>query len=206
MTRLAFLLVYFIVTTLTAQTFNQAIATGKLALTSNQTQKALVVFKDLATAHTDNWLPNYYAAQTLITEALINSQNQDLVKQKLVKAQTYLDKAHSLTSKNPEVIIMQAKLYLVYVVSNSAVYGRQYSGLISRLYKDAYAINPNNPRVVLGKAKWEIGAAKYFGNETSTFCADLEKAVKLFDTFKQETNQHPSWGKQDAILAVKNCK
>lgn len=206
MTRLAFLIVCLIVSTLTAQTFNQNIATGKLALLKFNTEKASSIFETLTLEHSDNWLPSYYAAKTLITSALMNTQDQDFVEQKLVRAQAYLDKAHSLTSKNPEIIIMQAKLYLVYVVSNSAVYGRQYSGLISRLYNDAYAINPNNPRVVLGKAKWEIGAAQYFGNDISVFCADLEKAVKLFDTFKQESNQHPSWGKQEAILAAKNCK
>jgi hypothetical protein len=206
MTRLIFLVTSFLVTTLSAQTFNQDIEKGKLALTNYETLKAISIFENLSQQHTDNWLPNYYAAQTLITEALMNSQKAAFVKEKLVKAQTYLDKVHSLTLKNEEVIVLQAKLYLVYVVSNSAVYGRQYSGIISKLYNDAYVLNPNNPRVVLSKAQWGIGSAQFFGSDTSTFCADLEKAVKLFDTFKQESNQHPSWGKQDAILASKNCK
>ncbi|WP_375237901.1 hypothetical protein [Aurantibacter sp.] len=206
MTRLIFLVTSFLVTTLSAQTFNKDIEKGKLALTNYETVKAISIFENLSKQHTDNWLPNYYAAQTLITEAFINSQKSLIVKEKLTKAQIYLDKAHNLTSKNEEVIILQAKLYLAYVVSNSEVYGRQYSGIISKLYNDAYVLNPKNPRVVLGKAQWEIGAAKYFGSDTSTFCADLEKAVKLFDTFKQESSQHPNWGEEEAVLAVKNCK
>lgn len=205
MTRLIFLIAYFVTLTLNAQTLDLDIEIGKQALMHSNVTKANTVFKNLSKQHTNNWLPHYYVAQTLITEALMQIENTVLVKQKLEEAQLYLDKAHKLTVKNEEVIIMQAKIYLAYVISNSAVYGRQYSALISKLYNDAYSINPNNPRVILEQAKWNIGAAKYFGSDTSVFCADLEKALKLFDTFKQETKAHPNWGQQDAITALNNC-
>ena len=206
MTRFLFLAAYFLVNTLCAQSLTQDIVVGKLALEQNNTEKAISIFANLSETNKDNWLPNYYAAQTLISEAFQNIQNQKVAIEKLVKAQEFLDKAHQLTTKNEEVIIMQAKIYLGYVVSNSAVYGRKYSGLISKLYNDAYILNPNNPRVVLSKAQWEIGAAKYFGGDTSTFCADLEKAVKLFDTFKVESDLHPNWGKERAEQVLSNCK
>lgn len=42
------------------------------------------------------------------------------------------------------------------------------SGKNAQLYAKALVIAPNNPRVFLGNAEWNMGAAKFFGKSTKT--------------------------------------
>ena len=70
----------------------------------------------------------------------------------------------------------------------------------------AYRISPENPRVVFQKAFFEIGMAEYFGQDTKPMCAQIEKAIELFATFKPETTLHPSWGLDRAQAGLKKCK
>ncbi len=70
----------------------------------------------------------------------------------------------------------------------------------------AYKIAPENPRVVFQKASFEIGMAKYFGQDVKPMCAQIKKSIELFATFKPETALHPSWGLDSAQAELKNCK
>ena len=48
--------------------------------------------------------------------------------------------------------------------------------------------------------------AQYFGQDTQPMCAQIEKAIELFATFKPESALHPSWGLDRAQEEVKACK
>ena len=48
--------------------------------------------------------------------------------------------------------------------------------------------------------------AEYFGQDTKPMCAQIEKAIELFATFKPETALHPSWGLDRAQAELKKCK
>ena len=65
---------------------------------------------------------------------------------------------------------------------------------------------PENPRVVFCKAEFQIGGARYTGIDTKPLCAQIEKAIGLFATFKPETPFSPKWGLDRATTALKNCK
>jgi hypothetical protein len=67
------------------------------------------------------------------------------------------------------------------------------------------ALAPNNPRVVFSKAEYDLGSAKYFGNDTKPICAEVERSLGLFDNFKPETPFHPNWGKDRAVAAQAQC-
>ena len=83
----------------------------------------------------------------------------------------------------------------------------EYSPKIQQLYNEAYALAPNNPRVAFGKVEWALGTARFFGQDTSTFCEDLKKAVALFDTFEPEGPFHPQGGGDYAKGSLaQNCK
>ena len=79
------------------------------------------------------------------------------------------------------------------------------SGKVMDLYGKAAKIAPNNPRVVFGKAEFEIGSARYFKQDTSVMCAQIEKSIALFSTFKPESAFHPDWGLERAVEAQKEC-
>ena len=70
----------------------------------------------------------------------------------------------------------------------------------------AYKIAPENPRVVFQKASFEKGMAGYFGQDTKPMCAQIEKSIELFATFKPETSLHPSWGLDRAQAEFKKCE
>jgi hypothetical protein len=74
------------------------------------------------------------------------------------------------------------------------------------LYGKAQAIAPENPRAVFGKAEFEIGAAQFWGTDTKPICAQIDKAIGLFATFKPETPFSPKWGLERALEAQKKCK
>ena len=101
---------------------------------------------------------------------------------------------------------MQAMLYTAYVAYDGNTYGMQYSPKVAALYQEAEQIDATNPRVVLNKAEWDMGSARFFGQDTAPFCKDLERAKELFVNFKPESLFHPNWGKDRADQALKNCK
>jgi hypothetical protein len=60
--------------------------------------------------------------------------------------------------------------------------------------------------VLFCKAEFEMGTAKYFGQDTAPLCEQIAKSIPLFENFKPETPFHPNWGLERAKEAVANCK
>ncbi|QRM89838.1 hypothetical protein FG167_11560 [Lacinutrix sp. WUR7] len=168
--------------------------------------EASQLFERIAKAEPDNWLPPYYAAETLILDGFSKMQDADALKAQLDQAQNFLNDATAISKDNPEIMVMQAILYTVYVASDGATYGMTLSGKVMALYAQAEKIAPNNPRVVLNKADWNIGGARYFGTDIKPFCQEVERALELFATFKPETEFHPNWGRERAQEIIANCK
>ncbi len=163
------------------------------------------LFERIAAAETDNWLPPYYAAQVLILQSF-NEKDKDKLDSQLKKAQDLINDATAISKNNPEILVMQAILHTAYVAYDGATYGMQLSPKVAALYAQAEQIDPTNPRVVLNKAEWDMGSARFFGQDTAPFCKDLERALELFANFKPETPFHPNWGKERAEQVLSNCK
>ncbi|QHI39132.1 hypothetical protein IMCC3317_45330 [Kordia antarctica] len=174
-------------------------------LEQNKRSEASNLFERISEAAPTEWLPSYYAAQINITGGFgIKDKNQLTLQ--LDKAQLQLDHATSISPNNPELMILQAMLYTVWVAYDGATYGMQYGPKVSEIYGKALAIDKNNPRVVLCKAEWDIESARYFKQDTAVFCVAFEKAKTLFETDKPETAFHPSWGKERATKLAEDCK
>jgi hypothetical protein len=167
--------------------------------------EASQLFERIATAEPDNWLPPYYAAETLILNGFTKLKDEKALEAQLNQAQTFINDAMAISKNNPEIMVMQALLYTVYVASDGATYGMTLSGKIMALYNQAEKIAPNNPRVVLNKADWEMGGARYFGQDIKPFCKDVERALELFATFKPESQFAPNWGRERAEEILKEC-
>ncbi|MNG28924.1 hypothetical protein D3C84_1142670 [compost metagenome] len=84
--------------------------------------------------------------------------------------------------------------------------GQKLSGKVMELYGKAQVIAPENPRVVLGKAEFGIGGAKWTGANMQELCKEVDRSIQLFATFKPETSFSPKWGLERALEAQKNCK
>ena len=163
------------------------------------------LFERIAAAEPDNWLPAYYAAQINVLQSF-GEKDKEILSAKLAKAQDLVNDAMAISKDNPEILVMQALVHTAWVAYDGATYGMSLSPKVMALYQKAFAIAPNNPRVVLNKAEWDMGGARFFGQDTTPFCKDVERALELFATFKPETPFHPNWGKERAEQVLANCK
>lgn len=171
----------------------------------DKTDAAENLFERISNAEIDNWLAHYYIAQINSLKSW-NETDSKILKAQLDKAQQHLDLATAISADNAEILVLQAQVFTNWVAFDGMTYGRKYSGKISELYQKAMTLQPENPRVVLSNAEWNMGSAKFFGKDIKPYCKDIEKAIELFANFKPETAFAPNWGKEHAEQVLKSCE
>jgi len=167
--------------------------------------EASALFERIASAEKDNWLPNYYVALVNTTTAF-SIKDKTQISALLTKAQESLDKELDKNPNNSELLVLQALINTAWIVADPMTNGMKLSAKTIEIYNKAIALDPKNPRAVFGKAEFELGSAKYFGSDTKPMCAQIDKSIELFATFKPETVFHPKWGGERALQAQKECK
>ena len=172
--------------------------------TQNKPTEAANLFERIAKAEPDNWLPPYYAAQINILYSF-GMQDEEKLTAQLKKAQDLVNDATAISKENSEIMVLQALLHTAWVAFDGATYGMTLSGKVVEIYTKANILDPKNPRVVFCKAEWDIGGAKYFGQDTTPFCKDLERALELFANFKPESPFHPNWGGDRVKTVLESC-
>ncbi|NOY47838.1 MAG: hypothetical protein GXO84_06520 [Chlorobi bacterium] len=205
MQKLAIILALFITQLLSAQSNYEKGMQKAFELWRTNPTEASNLFERIAKAEPDNWLPPYYAAQINIVNSFGEKDKEKLTAQ-LAKAQDLLNDATTISKNNPELLVLQALLHTAWVAYDGASYGMTLSPKVTALYAKAEQIAPNNPRVVLNKAEWAMGSARFFGQDTKPFCKDVERALELFANFKPETPFYPKWGKERAEQILADCK
>ncbi len=170
-----------------------------------KTTEASALFERIAGVEETNWLPNYYVALVNTTQAF-QTKEPGASMALLHKAQEKLDAIMDAQENNVELLVLQAMIHTAHIARDPMTNGQKLSGPVMQLYGKAEALAPQNPRVVLNKAQFEMGSAQFFGTDTAPICAKIEESLQLFDTFKPETPFHPSWGKNQAEQALKSCK
>ncbi len=167
--------------------------------------EASQLFERIATAEKGNWLPPYYLATVEIVSSF-GVQEEDVLTAKLTRAKKYLDRAANLSEENPEIIISYALLNTAYIAFDGQKYGMTLSPENTALYSKALEIAPKNPRVVLSKAEWDMGFAKFFGKSTQPFCDDIARAIELFTKEEQTIQFYPYSGIERAEAIHTSCK
>ncbi|WP_395054532.1 hypothetical protein [Flavobacterium sp.] len=171
----------------------------------NKNTEASAVFERIASAEKENWLPNYYVALVNATAAF-QTKDKQIINSLLTKAQTALDIETAKDANNVELMVVQCMIHTAWIVYDPMTNGMKLSPVVNGIYTKASFLSPNNPRVMFGKAEFEIGGAKYFGTDTKPLCAQIEKSIELFANFKPESPFHPTWGLERAQQALKECK
>jgi hypothetical protein len=168
--------------------------------------EAANLFERIAQAEMDNWLPPFYVAQINVLYSFAEKDEKKLTAQ-LNKAQDFINDAKAISKSNAEILVIQAQLYTAWVVFDGQRYGMTYSQKIAQLYQEAYNLEPDNPRVAFGKVEWDIGTARFFGQDTAPYCEDLNKAVALFTTYEPKGEFYPRGGEEYARGSLaQNCK
>lgn len=195
----------FISVTLSAQTQYEKGMTRAFKLwQENKLTEASALFERISKAEKDKWLPSYYVATIEIVSSF-GLKDETKLNAKLKKAQEFLDEAKLISPDNPEIIINQALLNTAYIAFDGQKYGMTLSIKNTQLYQKALQLAPNNPRVVLGKAEWDIGSARFFRKSIEPYCKDIEKALQLFKEEKLP-KFYPKYGKNRAEEILKQCQ
>lgn len=168
--------------------------------------EAVNLFERIATVETNNWLPPYYASLITVIHSFGEKDMAKLTTQ-LDKAMKFLNDAKSISNENPEILILDALWHTVWVAFDGAQYGMKYSAKVTQIYQDALKLAPNSPRVILNKAEWNMGGARFFGQPLEPYCKDVQRAIVLFASFKPEGKFYPTYGLDRAIQILEdNCK
>ena len=206
MTKIITIIAMFVASIVSAQTqFDQGMQKALQTWKNGNSKEALVQFEQIASVEKTNWLPNYYIAFINTTQAF-GEKDKTKIESLLNAAQKAQDVCNELAMDNPEVLVLQAMIHTAWIVYDPMINGQRLSGDVMYILNKANKIAPENPRVVFQKASFEIGLAQYFGQDTKPMCAQIEKSIELFATFKPESAFHPSWGLDRAQEAVKACK
>jgi hypothetical protein len=206
MTKIIIAIVFFITSFVSAQgQFEQGMGKAFQLWGEGKNTEASAMFERIAAAEKTSWLPNYYVALVNTTTAF-GTKDKEQIDLLLTKAQNALDVELIKTPNNAELLVMQAMIHTAWIAFDPMTNGQKLSGTVMELYAKAQAVAPENPRAVFGKAEFEIGGAKFWGTDTKPICAQIEKAIGLFATFKPETPFSPKWGLERALEAQKNCK
>ena len=206
MTKIIVAIVLFISSLVSAQgQFEQGMGKAFQLWDEGKNTEASAMFERIAAAEKTSWLPNYYVALVNTTTAF-GTKDKEQISLLLDKAQNALDVELIKTPNNAELLVMQALIHTAWIAFDPMTNGQKLSGTVMELYAKAEALAPENPRAVFGKAEFEIGGAKFWGKDTKPMCAQIEKAIGLFATFKPETPFSPKWGLERAQEALKNCK
>jgi tetratricopeptide (TPR) repeat protein len=167
--------------------------------------EASQLFERILKAEPTKWKPAYYAATVEILGSF-GLKDEAILQAKLTKAQEFLDVAKSNSENNPEIIITQALLNTSYIAFDGQKYAMILSGKNSQLYAKALAIAPSNPRVILGYAEWNMGAAKFFGKSTEPYCDQVKRAIQLGKEEKIDEEFYPKFIKSRAEEILKKCE
>jgi hypothetical protein len=206
MIKIATTIALFVCSFLAAQTqYDQGMTKALGLWQEGKITESTAIFERIASVEKDNWLPNYYIALMNSTTA-IGMQDKDKMTAMVNKAQSALDIEIIKTPNNPELLVVQALIHTVWLVSDPMTNGVKLSPKIIELYEKAAKIAPENPRVVLCKAEFEIGGAAFWGKDTKPMCDEIRRSIKLFENEKLATPFSPKWGRERVDELLKNCK
>ena len=206
MTKIIIIIVLFVTSQLFSQgQYEQGMGKAFALWGEGKNTESSDLFERIASAEKENWLPNYYVALVNTTIAF-KTKDKDQIDALLTKAQIALDVELNKDSNNAELLVMQAMIHTAWITFDPMTNGMKLSGKVMELYGKAEAIAPNNPRVVFSKAEFEMGSAQFFGTDTKSICAQIEKSIELFATFKPQNVFSPKWGAERAKEVAKACK
>ena len=168
--------------------------------------EAANMFERITQAEQEKWLPPYYVAQINVIKSF-GEKDKTKISAQLEKAQDFINLAKTYSNENPEILVLEAQWYTAWIAFDGQQYGMKYSGKVQQLYSKALEIAPNNPRVILSKAEWDMGSATFFNQPLDPYCKDIRRAIELFATFKPEGKFYPTYGEDRARMILdKNCK
>ncbi|MDB5198321.1 MAG: hypothetical protein JWO92_284 [Chitinophagaceae bacterium] len=152
-------------------------------------------FERIGEAEKNQWLPYYYAAyaQILITYTEKDKTKVDPIAD---KAEELITKAEAIAGKeNSEIAVIKSMIATAHMGVDPQSRYMKYGPIANSNIEKAKILDPTNPRPVYLEGQQKFYTPPAFGGGKDIAKALFEKALIMFDTFKAESELHPSWGK-----------
>lgn len=155
-------------------------------------------FDRIANAEKKEWLPYYYAAFCYTMLALY-SPDPTQIDPLADKAESYLQKAAELSSKNSEISCLYGMITAAKITADPMNRFQEMSVDLETYLARSKAEDPNNPRPYLLEANTRLRTPESMGGGKSVAKPIIEEAIKKYDSFKPENPLYPNWGKENAV-------
>jgi len=159
-------------------------------------------FERIADAEKNQWLAYYYAAYCNASAGTIAGAGGDMMAAKADKTDPYADKADKqikkaaeLAKNNSEIFIVKKMIATLRMLGDPMNRYMTYGPEAQAMLDEAKKLNPDNPRVYILEGQDKFYTPEQYGGSKEEAKVLFEKAQKLYETFKPETNIHPNWGK-----------
>ncbi|MEO5648289.1 MAG: hypothetical protein ABIR03_00020 [Ginsengibacter sp.] len=152
-------------------------------------------FIRIGDAEKTHWLPYYYAAYCTVIQAYNGQDNsqKDVIAD---KANELISKAESLLGKeNSETYVIKSMIATAHLMVDLQTRYMTYGPASSEWIKKAEKLDATNPRPVLLEAQSKFYTPEAFGGGKDAAKILFEKAARMFETFKPETELSPVWGR-----------
>jgi len=170
-------------------------------------------FERIAEAEKNQWLAYYYAAYCNASAGIMAGAGGDMMAVKADKTDPYADKAdkqikkaEELSKNNSEIFIVKKMIATLRMLGDPMNRYMTYGPEAQAMLDEAKKLNPGNPRVYILEGQDKFYTPEQFGGSKEEAKLLFEKAQKLYETFKPETNIHPSWGKNQAAYFLSQYK
>lgn len=187
--------------------YEMAIQKGKAMINDAETaddyQAAANYFERVAAKEHDEWLPLYYQAQSLAFMGN-RQENTDSKEQALNRALELIKKAKAL-APNAELVALEGFVQMLRLTVDPAARGQTLSPVIFALFRQALAMDSDNPRALLFMGQMEYGTAQFFGESSEEACTFFSKAIDIVNAKSDEDSIFPSWGHSTALKSMELC-
>jgi len=163
-------------------------------------------FTRIGDAEKTQWLPYYYAAYSIVMQALLDT---DVSKKDAMaeKAKELITKAEAITGKeNSETAVIKAMIATVQMTVDPQSRFMTYGALIYENIQKSQNLDATNPRPLLLQAQNTFYTPEQFGGGKDAAKTYFDQAKEKFDSFKPETELSPSWGKSSLDYFLEQYK
>jgi hypothetical protein len=183
------------------------------ALSQYATCKSVADFQSLgnrfgliANAEKSEWLPLYYQAHCYIIMSFMEQTDGAKKDSYLDVAEKSLTRMIELAPKEAEVYALQSMFYSARLVVSPMERGQKYSALSGQAVGMALGLDANNPRARFIKLRNDMGSAQFFGKDPKEYCPQASELLASWDNYKVKSPLYPSWGKDQVVEIVNECK
>jgi hypothetical protein len=168
-------------------------------------------FERIGDAEKTQCLPYYYASLAHTEAGLMMNGgamggNAEKTDPEAERATSLLSKAEALTKENAEIWILKKMISTLRMMGDPMNRYMNEMGLAQDAMDHAKKLSPDNPRIYLLEGQDKFYTPEQYGGSKEEAKKLFIQAQEKFNTFKPETEIHPSWGRAQLAYMLSQLK